>query len=91
MLELVNAQVWQITVDVRLLDYDGNLVDAVCAAVMAALSLCRRPEVNVVGEEATIVFFFGYYALLVLEFDRYQATDWPKYALCSDLCYVCIL
>ena len=37
-----------------MLDYDGGLVDASCAAVVAALQHFRRPDVSIEGENVTI-------------------------------------
>lgn len=38
----------------HILDYDGGLVDASCAAIIAALQHFRRPDVSVEGENVTI-------------------------------------
>ncbi|KAJ3336851.1 Exosome complex component RRP45 [Gonapodya sp. JEL0774] len=48
-------KVWAISVDIRLIDFDGNAVDAASIAAAAALLHFRRPDVTVVGEEVTIV------------------------------------
>lgn len=45
---------WSVRADVHVLDFDGNLVDASCMAIMAALQHFRRPEVSVDGEDVTI-------------------------------------
>lgn len=37
-----------------MLDHDGNLVDASCLALVAALMHFRRPDVEVHGEEVTV-------------------------------------
>lgn len=37
-----------------MLDHDGNLVDASCLAVIAALLHFRRPDVEVKGEQVTV-------------------------------------
>lgn len=40
--------------DVHVLDHDGNLIDASCLAVLAALLHFRRPDVEVKGEDVTV-------------------------------------
>ncbi|XP_029706151.1 exosome complex component RRP45 isoform X1 [Takifugu rubripes] len=47
-------KVWQIRVDVHLLNHDGNLMDAASIAAITALSHFRRPDVSSVGEEITV-------------------------------------
>ncbi|KXS12660.1 hypothetical protein M427DRAFT_101213 [Gonapodya prolifera JEL478] len=47
-------KVWAISVDVRLIDLDGNAVDAACIAAAAALLHFRRPDVTVVGDEVKV-------------------------------------
>ncbi len=42
-------------VDITVLDYCGNVVDAATLAAAAALRHFRRPDVTVSGDEATIV------------------------------------
>lgn len=49
------AQVWQIRVDVHMLNHDGNLMDAASIAAITALCHFRRPDVGIVGEEITVV------------------------------------
>ena len=51
----VYLQVWQIRVDVHLLNHDGNLMDAASIAAIAALCHFRRPDVGIQGEEVTVV------------------------------------
>ncbi|CDR18907.1 unnamed protein product [Oncorhynchus mykiss] len=48
-------KVWQIRVDVHLLNHDGNLMDAASIAAIAALCHFRRPDVGIQGEEVTVV------------------------------------
>lgn len=38
----------------HVLDYDGGLVDASCASIIAALQHFRRPDVSIDGENVTI-------------------------------------
>lgn len=40
--------------DLHVLDHDGNLVDACCLALVAALMHFRRPDVEVHGEDVTV-------------------------------------
>ena len=40
--------------DVHVLDHDGNIVDASCLALIAALLHFRRPDVEVKGEDVTV-------------------------------------
>lgn len=46
--------VWSIKVSLHVLDYDGNLVDCACTAVITSLLHFRRPDVGVVGEEVIV-------------------------------------
>lgn len=45
---------WHVRASVHFINHDGNLVDAACIAVIAALCHFRRPELTVVGEEVTV-------------------------------------
>ena len=45
---LSGERVWLITCDVRVLDYDGNVIDASVLATMGALRAFRKPEVSVI-------------------------------------------
>uniref|UniRef100_A0A8C7HJ13 Exosome complex component RRP45 n=1 Tax=Oncorhynchus kisutch TaxID=8019 RepID=A0A8C7HJ13_ONCKI len=47
-------KVWQIRVDVHLLNHDGNLMDAASIAAIAGLCHFRRPDVGIQGEEVTV-------------------------------------
>ncbi|QDS74714.1 hypothetical protein FKW77_000676 [Venturia effusa] len=40
--------------DIHILDHDGNLIDASCVALVAALQHFRRPDVHVEGEKVTV-------------------------------------
>ncbi|CAI7802515.1 unnamed protein product [Closterium sp. NIES-54] len=42
---------WALRLDIRVMDNDGNLVDACCLAAVAALLAFRRPEVTVGGDD----------------------------------------
>ncbi|NXU87626.1 EXOS9 protein, partial [Xiphorhynchus elegans] len=47
-------QVWQIRLDMHLLNHDGNITDAASIAGIVALCHFRRPDVSVQGEEVTV-------------------------------------
>ncbi|XP_026159284.1 exosome complex component RRP45 [Mastacembelus armatus] len=47
-------KVWQIRVDVHMLNHDGNLMDAASIAAITALCHFRRPDVAIQGEEVTV-------------------------------------
>uniref|UniRef100_H3CG73 Exosome complex component RRP45 n=1 Tax=Tetraodon nigroviridis TaxID=99883 RepID=H3CG73_TETNG len=47
-------KVWQIRVDVHMLNHDGNLMDAASIAAITALCHFRRPDVGIVGEEIKV-------------------------------------
>ncbi|NWH82815.1 EXOS9 protein, partial [Piaya cayana] len=47
-------QVWQIRLDLHLLNHDGNIIDAASIAGIVALCHFRRPDVSVQGEEVTV-------------------------------------
>jgi exosome complex component RRP45 len=47
-------RVWSVRADVHVLSHDGNLVDAACLGVVAALRHFRKPDAAVEGEELTV-------------------------------------
>ncbi|KAB5518499.1 hypothetical protein PHYPO_G00166720 [Pangasianodon hypophthalmus] len=47
-------KVWQIRVDVHVLNHDGNLMDAASVAAISALCHFRRPEVAIQGRDITV-------------------------------------
>ncbi|KAG9339870.1 hypothetical protein JZ751_022375 [Albula glossodonta] len=47
-------KVWQIRVDVHVLNHEGNITDAASIAAIAALCHFRRPDVGIQGEEVTV-------------------------------------
>lgn len=52
---LIAAQkVWSIRADVHVLSSDGNLIDASCIGVTAALQHFRKPYISVEGETVTV-------------------------------------
>ena len=51
---IAGAKCFHLRADVHVLDHDGNLVDACCMALVAALLHFRRPDVEVKGEDVTV-------------------------------------
>jgi exosome complex component RRP45 len=51
---IAGLKCFHIRADVHILDHDGNIIDATCLALIAALLHFRRPDVEVHGEEVTI-------------------------------------
>ncbi|XP_029409999.1 exosome complex component RRP45 isoform X2 [Nannospalax galili] len=51
---IAGEKVWQIRVDLHLLNHDGNIIDAASIAAIVALCHFRRPDVSVQGEEVTL-------------------------------------
>ena len=49
------SQVWHIRLTVHCLADAGNLLDCACLAGMVALKHFRRPDVEVIGDEVTVV------------------------------------
>ncbi|KAK3507490.1 hypothetical protein QTP70_027017 [Hemibagrus guttatus] len=49
-----DGQVWQIRVDVHILNHDGNLMDAASVAAISALCHFKRPEVAIQGRDVTV-------------------------------------
>ncbi|XP_064190921.1 exosome complex component RRP45 [Anguilla rostrata] len=47
-------KVWQIRVDVHVLNHEGNLMDAASIAAIAGLCHFRRPGVGIQGDEVTV-------------------------------------
>jgi exosome complex component RRP45 len=45
---------WSVRVDLHALSHDGNLVDASCLAVVAALRHFRKPDTSIEGEALTV-------------------------------------
>lgn len=45
---------WSIRVDLHVLSHDGNLTDAACLAVVAALRHFRKPDTSMEGEVLTV-------------------------------------
>ncbi|XP_078261741.1 exosome complex component RRP45 [Rhinoraja longicauda] len=51
---VAGAKVWQIRVDLHLLNHDGNIIDAASIAAIVSLSHFKRPDVSIQGEEVTV-------------------------------------
>lgn len=51
---IAGEKVWQIRVDLHLLNHDGNIIDAASIAAIVALCHFRRPDVSVQGDEVTL-------------------------------------
>lgn len=51
---IAGQKCFHIRADVHVLDYDGNIADASCTALVAALIHFRRPDVEVHGEDVTV-------------------------------------
>lgn len=51
---VAGEKVWHITADLHVLNYDGGLLDAGCAGVMAALLHFKKPDVSISGSDITI-------------------------------------
>ncbi|KXT16644.1 hypothetical protein AC579_8048 [Pseudocercospora musae] len=45
---------WHVRADIHILDHDGNLIDAACTALVAALTHFRKPDVEVHGGDVTV-------------------------------------
>ncbi|OWK07093.1 EXOSC9, partial [Cervus elaphus hippelaphus] len=52
---VAGEKVWQIRVDLHLLNHDGNIIDAASIAAIVALCHFRRPDVSVQGDEVTLM------------------------------------
>lgn len=51
---LAGQKVWSVRADVHVLSHDGNLIDASCIAVIAALQHFRKPDTSIEGENVII-------------------------------------
>jgi exosome complex component RRP45 len=51
---IAGQKCWSVRADVHVLSHDGNLVDAACFAVIAALRHFRKPDTSIEGETLTI-------------------------------------
>jgi len=51
---IAGSKVWSVRADVHILSHDGNLVDAACISVIAALQHFRKPDTSTEGENVTV-------------------------------------
>ena len=51
---VAGAKCLSVRADIHVLAHDGNLLDAACIALIAALQHFRRPEITVEGETVTV-------------------------------------
>lgn len=51
---VAGEKVWAIRIDASVLNHDGNIMDCLSIATIAALAHFRRPDVTISGEEVTI-------------------------------------
>lgn len=51
---IAGRKCFHIRADLHVLDHDGNLIDACCLALVAALLHFRRPDVEIQGEDVTV-------------------------------------
>jgi exosome complex component RRP45 len=51
---IAGSKCFSLRADVHILDHDGNLIDAACIALIAALQHFKRPDVEVKGEKVTV-------------------------------------
>ncbi|THH15457.1 hypothetical protein EW146_g5022 [Bondarzewia mesenterica] len=61
---LAGQRVWHLRITIHCLADAGNLLDCACLAGIVALKHFRRPDVEVVGDEITIVCLFSIHQLL---------------------------
>ena len=52
---LAGQRVWHIRLTLHFLSDDGNMLDCACLAGISALRHFRKPDVEVIGDEVTIV------------------------------------
>lgn len=51
---VADEKVWNIKVDLNVLNHEGNIIDCASVAVLAALSHFKRPDVTTSGDEVII-------------------------------------
>ncbi|EGP88685.1 uncharacterized protein MYCGRDRAFT_108491 [Zymoseptoria tritici IPO323] len=51
---IAGSKCFHIRADIHVLDHDGNIIDAACVALVAALMHFRRPDIEIHGEEVTV-------------------------------------
>jgi len=51
---IAGQKCWSVRADVHILSHDGNLIDASCIAIIAALQHFKKPDTSTEGESVTI-------------------------------------
>ncbi|SMQ48552.1 unnamed protein product [Zymoseptoria tritici ST99CH_3D7] len=51
---IAGSKCFHIRADIHVLDHDGNIIDAACVALVAALMHFRRPDIEIHGEDVTV-------------------------------------
>ncbi|KAI9011286.1 ribosomal protein S5 domain 2-type protein [Gaertneriomyces semiglobifer] len=51
---MAGEKVWQLRVDLRILDHEGNIADCACMAAIAGLLHYKRPDVTLSGEDVIV-------------------------------------
>jgi exosome complex component RRP45 len=51
---IAGQKCWSVRADVHILSHDGNLIDASCIAIIAALRHFRKPDTSTEGEAVTV-------------------------------------
>ncbi|EGW32853.1 uncharacterized protein SPAPADRAFT_136976 [Spathaspora passalidarum NRRL Y-27907] len=51
---IAGEKVWEITVDLNYLNYDGNFIDVGCFAVMLALHHFKKPDISINGNSIVV-------------------------------------
>ncbi|KAL3953614.1 hypothetical protein ACCO45_011570 [Purpureocillium lilacinum] len=51
---IAGQKCWSVRADLHVLSHDGNLIDAACLAVVAALRHFRKPDTSIEGEALTV-------------------------------------
>ncbi|THV49689.1 hypothetical protein BGAL_0183g00070 [Botrytis galanthina] len=51
---IAGQKCWSVRADVHILSHDGNLIDASCIAIIAALQHFRKPDTSTEGETVTV-------------------------------------
>lgn len=65
-------QVWHLRVTLHFLADAGNLLDCACLAAIVALKHFRRPDVEVIGDEVTVVSLLNHCCSNNSQFWRFQ-------------------
>lgn len=60
-------KVWQIRVDLNVLNYDGNILDCANLALICAVAHFRLPEVSITGDQVKIVSALETFLFLIVD------------------------